>query len=134
MSAGGRGSYMLTMWATFRPRTQSLWRLHRRRSPVTRGPAHRQGCLPGPGTRNGEGAPSRGHPEAGADDGVAGRHPGADIVTELQGLTFLVLTDAESRLIREQLDPMPGRTNSAEHQAQALAAYNRGVRRGLERI
>jgi hypothetical protein len=51
-----------------------------------------------------------------------------------EGNTFLVLTDAESRLIRAQLDPQPGQTNSAQHQQAALAAYNRGVVRGTARI
>ncbi len=48
--------------------------------------------------------------------------------------TLLILTDAESRLIREQLNPQPGRTNSAEHQQQAFAAFNRGITRGTERL
>lgn len=50
------------------------------------------------------------------------------------GLTALLLTDAESRLIRAQLDPQPGQTNSEQHQREALAAYNRGIQRATERI
>jgi len=48
--------------------------------------------------------------------------------------TLLILTDAESRLIREQLNPQPGRTNSAGHQQQAFAAFNRGIIRGTEKM
>ncbi len=48
--------------------------------------------------------------------------------------TLLILTDAESRIIREQLNPQPGRTNSAEHQQQAFAAFNRGITRGTEKM
>jgi len=47
-------------------------------------------------------------------------------MSELQGLTLLVLTDAESLLIRDFLARMLA--------DKELAAYNRGVRRGLERI
>jgi len=51
-----------------------------------------------------------------------------------EGKTFLELTDAESRLIRAQLEPHSGQTNSEQHQQQALAAYNRGVVRGTARV
>jgi hypothetical protein len=44
--------------------------------------------------------------------------------------TVIVLTSKESRLLRDQLTPDPGRTNSAEHQAAALRAYNAGIARG----
>lgn len=51
-----------------------------------------------------------------------------------EGHTVLILTDAESRLIREQLDGNPGRTNSDAHRSAAFAAWNRGVQRGTEKV
>lgn len=51
-----------------------------------------------------------------------------------EGHTVLILTDAESRLIREQLDGQPGRTNSDAHREAAFASWNRGIQRGTERI
>lgn len=51
-----------------------------------------------------------------------------------EGHTVLILTDAESRLIRRQLFPEPGATNSAGHGAEACDAFNRGIQRGTDRI
>jgi hypothetical protein len=51
-----------------------------------------------------------------------------------EGHTCLILTDAESRLIRGQLAPEPGQTNSETHQREALAAFSRGIVRGTARV
>lgn len=51
-----------------------------------------------------------------------------------EGRALLILTDAESRLIREQLFPGLGGTNSAQHQQEASEAFTRGLRRGVEKM
>jgi hypothetical protein len=49
-----------------------------------------------------------------------------------EGFTTLILTDAESRLIRQLLETFAAPSNRPE--ARALAAFNRGVQRGTDKI
>lgn len=50
-----------------------------------------------------------------------------------EGNTTLILTDAESRLIRELLAPDDDILH-AEGNGRGLAAFNRGIQRGTDRI
>ena len=51
-----------------------------------------------------------------------------------EGFTTLILTDAESRLIRKVLFPEPGTTGFAALGHEACDAFNRGVQRATARI
>lgn len=56
------------------------------------------------------------------------------VIGNLGANTLVVLTPAESSLLRAQLDPQPGQTNSAQHQDAALKAFNAGIARGTAHL
>jgi hypothetical protein len=51
-----------------------------------------------------------------------------------EGHTLIILTGAESMLLRDWLSAAPGQTMSDKHREAALAAFNRGIKRGTERV
>lgn len=51
-----------------------------------------------------------------------------------RGNTLLILTDAESRLIRRVLFPEPGTVPAAAMGLEACEAFNRGIARGTAKM